>query len=140
MNGSTDPSILAIANIANEWYTDEVAWEVIHSEVFERWFQFDLTADQQDALLARILLLAEHGPTLGRPTVDTLAGSAYPNMKELRVAKDGHLRVLFIFDPLRRAVLLVGGDKTGRWAQWYRESIPLADRLYGEHLREEGLQ
>ena len=50
-------------------------------------------------------------------------------MKELRVSKDGALRVLFIFDPLRRAVFLLGGDKTGQWTQWYRSAIPIADDL-----------
>ncbi len=53
----------------------------------------------------------------------------------------GHLRILFAFDPRRMAILL-GGDKTGRWNDWYREFIPIADRLYDEHLQtlqDEGL-
>ncbi len=63
-------------------------------------------------------------------------------MKELRASKDGALRILFIFDPIRRAVLLVGGDKTGQWEQWYHEAIPAANELYDaylEHIRKEGL-
>ena len=60
-------------------------------------------------------------------------------MKELRVSKDGALRVLFIFDPLRRAVFLLGGDKTGQWTEWYRSAIPIADDLYDEYLASEGL-
>ncbi len=60
-------------------------------------------------------------------------------MKELRV---GTVRVLFAFDPLRNAVLLIGGDKRGRWSMWYKQSIPKADDLYDKHLnelREKGL-
>lgn len=75
-----------------------------------------------------------------RPLVDTLEGSRHPNMKELRPLGTS-LRVLFVFDPRRMAILLIGGDKTGRWKEWYEETIPMADRLYDEHLeelREEG--
>jgi hypothetical protein len=63
-------------------------------------------------------------------------------MKELRVSAEGQLRVLFAFDPRRAAILLLGGDTTGRWAEWYRTAIPEADRLYDaylEELRAEGL-
>jgi hypothetical protein len=72
-----------------------------------------------------------------RPTrLDTLVGSAVPNLKELRTSSGGALRVLFVFDPLRTAILLLGGDKTGKWKQWYEEAIPQAERLYEEHLSE----
>lgn len=59
-------------------------------------------------------------------------------MKELRVSKGGAIRVLFAFDPKRQAVLLLGGDKTGRWNAWYAEAIPLADDLFDEYLAETG--
>jgi hypothetical protein len=62
-------------------------------------------------------------------------------MKELR-PRGGNLRVLFAFDPRRMAILLIGGDKTNRWETWYRDVIPIADKLYDEHLeilRKEGL-
>jgi hypothetical protein len=62
-------------------------------------------------------------------------------MKELRPLR-GNLRVLFAFDPTRNAILLIGGDKTGRWETWYEEFVPIADNLYDEHLetlRKEGL-
>ena len=42
----------------------------------------------------------------------------------------------FAFNPLRTAILLIGGDKTGRWEEWYAEMIPVADALYDAHLRE----
>jgi hypothetical protein len=62
-------------------------------------------------------------------------------MKELR-SRSGNLRVLFAFDPRRTAILLIGGDKTGRWQQWYAKMIPIADDLYDEYLetlKKEGL-
>jgi hypothetical protein len=78
--------------------------------------------------------LARKGPTLGRPFVDSIKGSRHHNMKELR-SIGGNLRALFAFDPSRRAVVLLGGDKTGDWRGWYERNIPLADKLYDKHLR-----
>lgn len=77
------------------------------------------------------------GPTLGRPLVDRIKGSQLTNFKELRPGSTGRseLRVLFIFDPERRAVLLVAGNKAGNWSGWYRKAIPLAERLYALHLK-----
>ena len=63
-------------------------------------------------------------------------------MKELRASRDGALRVLFVFDPRRQVILLVGGDKSGQWDAWYRWAIPTADDLYDgylDELSEEGL-
>jgi hypothetical protein len=61
--------------------------------------------------------------------------SRYVNMKELR-AQSGRsvLRVLYAFDPRRSAILLIGGDKAGN-ATWYEELVPVADRLFAEHLK-----
>ena len=84
-------------------------------------------------MVAAVGALRQAGPSLGRPQVDTLRGSRYPNMKELR---RGTIRILFAFDPERTALLLVGGDKSGRWRQWYVDAIAEADRLFGQHLRE----
>ena len=69
----------------------------------------------QENVAARVALLEEHGPALGRPTVDHVKASAFHNVKELRCSSDGALRVLFTFDPRREAVLLLGGDKAGNW-------------------------
>jgi len=116
-------------------------WEVLYTDAFGLWWE-TLTHDQQDALGDRVDLLQRSGPSLGRPVVDSIKGSEHKNMKELRASKDGALRILFIFDPIRRAVLLVGGDKTGQWEQWYHEAIPAANELYDaylEHIRKEGL-
>lgn len=76
------------------------------------------------------------GPNLGRPRVDHIKGSAHQNMKELRVQFKGDpVRILFAFDPDRRAVLLLGGAKTGD-DQWYRKHVPLADQEFRLHLQE----
>ena len=65
--------------------------------------------------------------------MDTVKGSRHHNMKELR-SIGGHLRMLFAFDPERTALVLLGGDKKGNWAGWYKTNIPIADDLYDEHL------
>jgi hypothetical protein len=49
------------------------------------------------------------------------------------------VRILFIFDPERRAVLLIAGDKAGQWSAWYREAIPLAEARYALYLKEREL-
>ena len=105
------------------------------------WFG-SLAEDQQEALDLRVSLLGERGPDLGRPTVDQVHGSRHHNMKELRASSDGSLRVLFMFDPRRQVILLLGGDKTGQWQAWYRWAIPAADDFYDVYLtelRDEGL-
>jgi hypothetical protein len=89
---------------------------------------------------AAVERLAEAGPALGRPLVDTLKTSRHPHMKELRPTAS--LRILFAFDPRRTAILLLGGDKRGQWSEWYQLMVPRADALYDEHLKalhEEGL-
>ena len=80
--------------------------------------------------------LQQFGPQLGRPRVDTLKGSRHANMKELRFsAADGEWRVAFAFDPKRKAILLVGGDKSGvSEKRFYRELIRKADERFEAHL------
>lgn len=111
------------------------AWQVDYTDEFEAWW-VDLTNEQQEALDARVMLVSEVGPGLRRPVVAAIQGSRFRNMKELRVARGGILRVLFAFDPRQHAILLIGGDKSGQWDRWYRWSIPRADSLYEEHLRQ----
>jgi hypothetical protein len=67
--------------------------------------------------------------------VDTINGSSLPNLKELR---PGTVRILFCFDPWRSSILLVAGDKSGRWNAWYAEAIPLAEQRYKTYLAERG--
>jgi hypothetical protein len=88
-------------------------WDVQFYGTFDAEFE-DLQEGVQDELLAHARLLEEFGPQLGRPRVDTLNGSKHANMKELRFnADDGVWRVAFAFDPKRKAILLVCGDKSG---------------------------
>ena len=111
------------------------------TDQFGEWWA-TLSIEQQAGLTAAAGQLAEHGPALGRPTVDRIHTSRHHNMKELRAAQDGALRVLFMFDPRRQAILLLGGVKTGRWKQWYERAVPAADDLYDvylDELRKEGL-
>lgn len=115
-----------------------VSWEVILLSEVEGWFlglaQED--DDQINAVTAAIDMLAANGPTLGRPLVDRIKGSARHNMKELRPSRTS-IRILFIFDPARSAVLLVAGDKAGNWKGWYEENIPVAEQRYNTWLAEQ---
>lgn len=88
------------------------------------------------ALLQRTARLEEEGPRAGRPTVDTLVGSRFANMKEIRFdAADGAWRVAFAFDPERKAILLVAGDKAGvSQKRFYKSLIATADRRFQDHL------
>lgn len=85
-----------------------------------------------------ILVLERNGPGEGRPLVDTITASSLTNLKELRPPSRGRteIRILFVFDPWRSAVLLVAGDKSGRWTRWYREAVPQAEQLYDTYLKE----
>ena len=69
-----------------------MAWEVEYTDQFEGWWE-RLGIEQQEALDDRVMLLAEVGPGLGRPVVDTITGSRHANMKELRASQGGALRV-----------------------------------------------
>jgi hypothetical protein len=115
-----------------------VAWEILTTDQFNEWF-LDLDQDAAAAIGARIDLLETDGPNLKRPVVGAIESSRHRAMKELRASVGVHaLRVLFVFDPKRQAILLLGGDKTGRWDAWYAENVPRADDLYDEYLRETG--
>ena len=112
-----------------------MTWTVANHEAFDP--EYDALPDAVKlALLAHMRLLATFGPTLGRPLVDTLAGSKHRNMKELRFdADDGVWRVAFAFDPQRQAILLVAGDKAGvAQKRFYKTLIAKADSRFGEHL------
>jgi hypothetical protein len=116
-----------------------VTWTVEFADEFEREFEA-LPEAVQDELYAQAELLEQFGPELGRPRVDTLNGSKHANMKELRFdADDGVWRVAFAFDPRRRAVLLVAGDKSGvKQKRFYRRLIVAADERFDAHLERIG--
>lgn len=110
-----------------------MAWEVEFTEEFSAWWEA-LTEDQQDDVAHCVGLLAELGPALGFPYSSKVSASRHGHMRELRTQSAGKpLRTLYAFDPLRTAILLLGGDKTGD-DRWYEKFVPLADRLYDQHL------
>ncbi|MBF6348989.1 MULTISPECIES: type II toxin-antitoxin system RelE/ParE family toxin [Nocardia] len=115
-----------------------MSWEIsLHPEV-EAWYLAICVSDPDTSdLIADALDQLEHeGPAAGRPLVDRIKSSSYHNMKELRPPSTGstEVRMLFAFDPLREAIVLVAGDKSRQWQQWYREAVPLADKRFAEHL------
>jgi hypothetical protein len=112
-------------------------WEIYQTGEVARWMEELRRADPAaaDRVEAAVDVLSEHGPTLGRPLVDTLMGSKVANMKELR-PRQTMIRILFVFDPWRSAILLVAGDKTGQWNAWYEKAIPRAEELYAVYLKE----
>ena len=115
---------------------DRVTWEV-DVELIDDWLK-EVDDSTYDQVVAALNILTEHGPGLGRPLVDSIIGSRHKNMKELRPGSSGRteVRILFAFDPRRRAILLLAGDKQGVWAKWYRKNIPVADDRYDDHLEQ----
>jgi hypothetical protein len=114
-----------------------MAWTVEFSDEFE--IEFDHFTDAvQNELLAQAKVIEHFGPMAKRPRVDTLKGSKHTNMKELQFDADGGVwRVAFAFDPNRRAILLVGGDKSGGSEQrFYRRLIDVADKRFDIHLEQ----
>jgi hypothetical protein len=116
-----------------------MAWSIIVVEPALSWLHGLRRSDRGTLLLISqaIEALSIEGPALGRPLVDTVRGSRLANLKELRPGSAGasEVRLLFVFDPRRQAVILVGGDKAGNWQGWYRTAIPLAEAAYADHLR-----
>lgn len=110
-------------------------WTVTFHDEFEPEFN-ELPVEVQDELYARARVLETFGPELGRPQVDTLTGSKHANMKELRFDADkGVWRVAFAFDPERKAMLLVVGDKSGTsQKRFYKGLIIKADARFDDHL------
>jgi len=118
-----------------------MSWEVEYTDEFGEWWS-NLSEDEQESVAASVHLLEIHGPALSFPHSSGVNGSKHGHMRELRTQHDGRpLRTLYAFDPRRSAILLIGGDKTGD-DRWYAKHVPIADRLYDEHLeqlRREGL-
>jgi hypothetical protein len=118
-----------------------VSWEVEYTDEFEAWWN-TLTDEEQVSIAAVIGLLEGQGPHLGYPHSSGIGSSRHDHMRELRIQHQGRPhRVLYAFDPRRTAILLLGGDKTGR-DRWYEDLVPAADRLYDTHLaslKREGL-
>lgn len=112
-----------------------MAWEVEYTDEFSAWWE-SLEESEQNSVAISVSLLIKHGPNLGYPYSSAIKGSKYGHMRELRTQSDGKpLRTLYAFDPRRVAILLIGGDKTGR-KDWYTHFVPIADRIYETHLKE----
>ena len=112
-----------------------MAWDVEFTQEFERWWT-DLEEAVQDAIDRAVHLLEARGPTLRFPHSSDIHGSKHGNMRELRVQVSGDpYRIFYAFDPRRAAILLIGGTKAGD-DRFYERMIPIADRIYDEHLEE----
>ena len=109
-------------------YITRMAWGVEGTDEFHAWFSA-LSSAERISVAAKIDLLEEEGPSLGRPHVDTLKGSKLTNLKELIIQHAGKpYRVIFAFDPRRTAILLLGGRKAD--SKWYKTAIPEAEKIY----------
>ena len=114
-----------------------MSWEIEVSDEFAEWYD-SLDVAECRSIHTGIDALERFGPALGRPYVDSIKRSQFPNMKELRIQHQGRpYRILFAFDPRRCAYLILGGDKTGS-ESWYVDAIRQADRVYAKHLKEIG--
>jgi hypothetical protein len=109
-------------------------WIINRTEEIAEWVR-NLDEDAKEAVFKSLLILQEIGPSLGRPYVDTVKESKHKNMKELRIQNRQKLfRIFFAFDPDRKAILLIGGDKRGD-SRFYQKMIPIADALFDEHMK-----
>jgi hypothetical protein len=116
-------------------YNSIVAWEIEVTDEFKAWWE-GLTEAECISVERSVLLLEERGPHLPFPYSSRVNGSRHAAMRELRVQHQGRpYRALYVFDPCRVAILLLGGDKTGD-DNWYEQNVPLADRLYDNYLAE----
>jgi hypothetical protein len=132
--GTSDKVFLA-SNIAYQLYCGGMAWEVEVTGMFERWWN-GLNESEREDVRATVGLLEARGPALPFPYSSAVVTSKYAQMRELRIQHKGRpYRVLYAFDPRRMALLLIGGDKTGS-DRWYEENVPIADKLFAQHLTE----
>lgn len=112
-----------------------MACEVEFTDEFQEWWD-NLTEAEQVSIAASVGLLEAAGVNLKHPHSSGINGSKHGHMRELRTQHEGRpYRTLYAFNPLRNAILLIGGDKTGD-DRWYEKNVPLADKLYDVHLEE----
>ena len=130
-----DNAVYALDGIFHKGYISTVNWDVEYTDEFGEWWH-SLMEAEQESLAASVRLLEDRGPALGYPHSSAINGSRHGHMRELRTQHNGlPYRTLYAFDPRRMAILLIGGDKTGD-GRWYEVHVPIADRLYDEHLEQ----
>lgn len=112
-------------------------WPIEMSDQVVSWLDSQPAFTRERVTMA-LVVLANEGPNLGRPLVDSVAGSTVRNLKELRVSSSSRsaIRILFCFTPARMALLLVAGDKSGNWSDWYGDAIREAEELYEQYLED----
>jgi hypothetical protein len=111
-----------------------MSWDVQASDEYLVWWE-TLALDIQESILTVAELLEQKGPTLPHPYSSGIHDSRHSHMRELRIQHKGSpFRVLYAFDPVRSAILLIGGDKTGDDKRWYKEYVPKADDIYDAHI------
>lgn len=109
-------------------------WSIKTTDTFDHWF-ISLNDSDRASVLAALMVLREKGPGLSRPYADTLKGSCFSNMKELRIQSRGEpMRAFFAFDPARTGIVLCAGNKVGNEKRFYAEMIPVADREFTNWL------
>ncbi|MEU0553906.1 type II toxin-antitoxin system RelE/ParE family toxin [Dactylosporangium sp. NPDC006015] len=107
-------------------------WDIYIVNEVRSWI-FSLEPTAKARVVQAIDALAESGPGLGRPLVDTITHSSLANLKELR---PGTMRILFVSTPGDPASCLSPATKSGQWDAWYREAVPLAEQRYEAYLKE----
>jgi hypothetical protein len=116
-------------------------WEVEYTDEFGDWWE-TLKEEEQIDVDSYVRLLEQYGPNLKFPYSSGIERAKYTHLRELRIQHSGKpYRVLYAFDPRRTAILLIGGNKTGK-DRWYDKYVPIADNLYKQHLailKKEGL-
>ncbi|WP_333497646.1 type II toxin-antitoxin system RelE/ParE family toxin [Kluyvera sp. CHPC 1.2972] len=105
-------------------------WTIKTTDTFDCWYT-SLNDKDRSSVLAALLVLREKGPALSRPYADTISGSRYNNMKELRIQSRGDpIRAFFAFDQERTGIMLCAGNKVGNEKRFYARLIPIADREF----------
>jgi len=114
-----------------------MAWNIETTDEYDAWF-IEQDENSQESIHTKVELLKEYGPNLSRPHADTLKGSKIKKLKELRSHTENHiLRVAFIFDKKRDAVLLIGGDKKAKnEKRFYKNLINQAEEIYEKYFED----
>lgn len=112
-----------------------MSYSVEYTDEFNVWWD-GLSEAEQISIVSVVLLLEAKGPHLGFPHSSGVVTSKHSHMRELRIQHQGApYRIFYAFDPRRAALLLIGGNKTGD-DRFYETFVPIADRIYDQHLKE----